>query len=144
MPWWAWPVALVVSAFIATELAIGAFALRSVWSYAVAAVLAIVGVVALSRITVTVDRTHLHVDDAHLPLQVIGAVTVVDAAARRDLLGQDADPVAFVILRPWITGGVRIDVADPQDPTPYWFVSSRHPERLAAALLSAAGRPGPA
>jgi hypothetical protein len=31
--------ALVVAAFIATELAIGAFALRSVWSYAVAAVL---------------------------------------------------------------------------------------------------------
>ena len=82
----------------------------------------------------TVDQTQLHVDDAHLPLQVIGSVTVVDAAARRDLLGQDADPVAFVILRPWIPRGVRIDLADPDDPTPYWFVSTRHPERLAAAL----------
>jgi hypothetical protein len=29
---------------------------------------------------------------------------------------------------------VRIDLADPDDPTPYWFVSTRHPERLVAAL----------
>jgi hypothetical protein len=25
---------------------------------------------------------------------------------------------------------------DPDDPTPYWMVSSRHPERVLAALLS--------
>ena len=141
VPWWAWPVALIAAAFVATELALGAFALRSIWSYVVAGVLAVAGVVALSRITVRVDVQVLGVDDARLPLPVIGGVTVVDAAARRDLLGQDADPVAFVILRPWIAGGVRIDLADPADPTPYWFVSSRHPERLAAALVNAAGKP---
>jgi hypothetical protein len=138
VPWWAWPVALAVSAFLATELAIGAFALRSVWTYAVAAALAVAAMVALGRITVSVDAATLRVDDAQLPLSVIGEVTVVDAAARRDLLGQDADPIAFVILRPWISGGVRIDLADPQDPTPYWFVSSRRPAELAAALTKAA------
>ena len=62
------------------------------------------------------------------------AVTVLDAEARRDLLGQDAEPLAFVIQRPWISGGVRIDLDDPDDPTPYWYVSSRHPRELAAAL----------
>jgi hypothetical protein len=29
---------------------------------------------------------------------------------------------------------VRIEVLDPDDPTPYWVVSTRHPERLIAAL----------
>jgi hypothetical protein len=33
-----------------------------------------------------------------------------------------------------VRGGVRVDVADPDDPTPYWLVSSRHPDKLAEAL----------
>jgi hypothetical protein len=30
---------------------------------------------------------------------------------------------------------------DPADPTPYWVISSRHPTRLAAALLAARDAP---
>jgi hypothetical protein len=33
-----------------------------------------------------------------------------------------------------VPGGVRVDVADDDDPTPYWLVSSRRPAALAAAL----------
>jgi Protein of unknown function (DUF3093) len=133
-PWWWWLAALLVAAFVVTELALGAPALRHPVTYAVAGVLVLAGVAALSRITIAVDAEQLHVDDAHLPRSVIGEVTVLDAAARRNLLGPDADPLAFVITRPWIGGGVRVDLDDPDDPTPYWFISSRHPERLAAAL----------
>jgi hypothetical protein len=134
VPWWLWPVALAVSAFIATELAAGALALRSPITYAIAAALAVAAVWALSKIKISVDADHLHVDDARLPRSVIANVTVIDSNERRDLLGQDADPLAFFILRPWIRGGIRVDLDDPADPTPYWFVSSRHPDRLAAAL----------
>ena len=119
---------MAAAAFLATELAIGAFALRSPITYVVAGVAALAGVAWLSRLRVLVDGESLQVDDARLPLSVVGEVTVVDAAARRDLLGQDAEPLAFVIMRPWISGGVRIDLADPADPTPYWFISSRHPQ----------------
>lgn len=132
-----WPLAVLVAAFLATELAIGALALRSPVTYAVAGVLALLAVAAVSRIVVRVEGGVLHVDDANLPLSVVSAVTVIDADARRDLLGPDADPMAFVIQRPWVKGGVRIDLADPADPTPYWFVSSRRPDELAAALRAA-------
>ena len=135
--WWLWPAALAGSAFVAAELGIGAFALRTPLTYLVAAGFALSGVVALNRIRIAVDRTELRVDDARLPLSVIGDVTVLDAEARRDLLGQDADPLAFVIQRPWIPSGVRIGLVDPDDPTPYWYVSSRHPAELAAALQTA-------
>jgi hypothetical protein len=64
-------------------------------------------------------------------------VEVIDVEARRELLGVSADPLAFVMQRPWIRGGVRIDLDDPADPTPYWYVSSRRPRQLAAALLEA-------
>ncbi len=132
--WWLWPAAIAGSAFIATELAIGAFELRNPLTYVVAALLAIAGLLALNRIRIAVKVDELRVDDARLPLSAIGNVSVIDAEARRDLLGQDADPLAFIIQRPWIPGGVRIDLDDPDDPTPYWYVSSRHPADLAAAL----------
>jgi hypothetical protein len=132
--WWIWPAAVAASAFLATELAIGAFELRSPATYLVAAAVASAGVLALGRITIAVADGELRVDGARLPLAVIGEVTVIDAPARRDLLGQDADPLAFVIQRPWIPGGVRIDLVDPTDPTPYWYLSSRRPAELAAAL----------
>jgi hypothetical protein len=42
--------------------------------------------------------------------------------------------VAFVVQRPWVRGTVRIYLDDPDDPTPYWVVSSRRPQALLAAL----------
>ena len=39
---------------------------------------------------------------------------------------------------------VRVPVEDPADPAPYWLVSSRRPDQLAAALRAGLSRPGPA
>jgi Protein of unknown function (DUF3093) len=134
--WWLWPAALAASALVAAELGIGAFALRSPLTYLASGLLALGGLMALNRIRIAVGGGELRVDDAHVPLSAIGQVTVLDAQARRDLLGQDADPLAFVIQRPWIPCGVRVDLNDPEDPTPYWYVSSRRPAELAAVLRS--------
>jgi hypothetical protein len=125
---------LGAAAFVALELSMGALWLRNPLTYVVTGVLALAGVLALGRIKIVVNDGELRVDDARLPVRFISSVTVVDAAGRRDLLGVDAEPLAFVILRAWIPGGVRIDLNDPDDPTPYWFVSSRRPAELAAAL----------
>jgi hypothetical protein len=144
VPWWAWPATLGGAAFLAAELAIGAMQLRHPLTFVIACALAAAGLAALGRIRIQVGDggdgdggDQLRVDDARLPLSVVAAVEVLDAQLRRNLLGLDADPLAFVVQRPWISGGVRIDLDDPTDPTPYWFVSSRHPERLAAAILAA-------
>ena len=146
VPWWAWPVGLGATAMLTAELAIGAFALRQPITFAIAALLTVGALLWLGRIRVRFASDELGVDDATLPLWAIASVTPMDAAARRDLLGVDADPMAFVVLRSWIPGGVRVDLADPDDPTPYWFVSSRHPDRLAEVLEQArsrtASRPG--
>ncbi len=137
VPWWMWPTCVLVGLFVAVELTMGAPTLRVPPVYAGAVALVLAGLYAVGRIRVSVRRGELMIDDAHLPVMAIGSVTVVDGEARRRLLGLDAEPLAFVIQRPWISGGVRIDLADPDDPTPYWFVSSRRPAELAAALLAA-------
>jgi hypothetical protein len=142
VPWWAWPATLAGAALLAAELAIGAVGLRHPLTFVVAAALAGAGLFLLGRIGICVERHaagagELRVDDARLPLDVVSSVQVLGAGERADLLGRDADPLAFVIQRPWIGGGVRIDLDDPADPTPYWFVSSRRPAELAAALVEA-------
>lgn len=149
--WWAWPVAIAIAAFLAAELAIGAFYLRTWVTFATAAVLVVAALIWLGRIRIRVqaaadghpDGGVLRVDDATLPVHAVSAVVVLDAAERRELLGTGADPLGFVIQRPWVPGGVRIDLDDPTDPTPYWFVSTRHPQALVAALHRAGLPEGP-
>jgi hypothetical protein len=91
----------------------------------------------LSRVRVVVAGDELRADDARLPLRHVTEVVALDAAGRRELLGVGAHPYAFVVQRPWIGPAVQVLIDDPADPTPYWVVSTRHPVRLATALLGA-------
>jgi hypothetical protein len=71
---------------------------------------------------------------AHVAVGLVGEVTVLDAPAMRHAAGPGLDARAHLCLRGWVRAGLRLDLVDPQDPTPYWLVSSRRPERLAAAV----------
>ena len=60
------------------------------------------------------------------------------------MLGVEADARAYLATRPYLKAAVKVPVSDPDDPAPYWLVGTRHPDRLAAALLEApADRPHP-
>lgn len=71
---------------------------------------------------------------AKIGAQFIGDVLALDATATRQWSGPLADARAFLLLRPYLGCAVRVDINDPQDPTPYWLVSTRRPAELAAAL----------
>ena len=58
----------------------------------------------------------------------------LDADDVRRLAGVDADARAYLLLRPYLKRGVRIDIADPADPAPYWLVSCRRPEEIVTAV----------
>lgn len=74
---------------------------------------------------------------AHIPVSQLGPVTALDAEATRLLAGRYADARAYLLIRPYLRGAVRVDIHDPADPTPYWLLGTRHPDRLAAALGAA-------
>lgn len=80
---------------------------------------------------------------ARIPLGVLGTPVALDAPASRRLAGVDADARAYLLLRPYVGGSVQVPVEDPRDPTPYWLISTRRPERLVDALTRAARRTGP-
>lgn len=75
---------------------------------------------------------------AHIPLTQLGEVEVLDRAGIHRAMGTEWDPRAHACLRTWAGGGVRVEVTDPADPTPYWIVSSRRAAGLAAALSTRA------
>jgi len=105
----------------------------------VGALAAAAGVVALwwTSPVVAVADGELRAGRAHIPVGLLGQVTTLDAEAMRVQLGPRLDARAYVCLRAWARTGVHVTLEDPQDPTPYWLVSTRHPQRLADALRAA-------
>ena len=95
---------------------------------------AIIVVLIATTPTIEVDDRMLRVGRARIERSFLGAVTAhsgKDAVAER---GTRLDARAYLMLRGWIPGVARITLDDPTDPTPYWLVSTRDPEGLAAAL----------
>lgn len=76
----------------------------------------------------------LRVGPAHLCAGSVGAAEPLHRAEYRARLGVDADARAHLVTRPYLDRGVLVHVDDPTDPTPYWLISSRHPDDLAAAI----------
>ncbi|WBB82362.1 DUF3093 domain-containing protein [Micromonospora sp. WMMD882] len=137
LPWWLWLGGLAVGALLAAEVWMGADGLRAWLPFVVLLPATAAGLWWLGRIRIAVVDGELRVDDARLPTRFVADVVPLDADGRREVLGVGADPLAFVVQRPWIGGAVQVLLDDPADPTPFWVVSTRHPVRLAAAVLAA-------
>lgn len=95
-----------------------------------------------STLDVVVDDRGLSAGPARLPWTAIGRVDALDADAAAALRSREADPRAYLALRGFVPTAVRVEVDDDADPTPYWYVSTRRPVELAAALARRAGRSG--
>ncbi|MFP5253335.1 MAG: DUF3093 domain-containing protein [Actinomycetes bacterium] len=140
--WWALLTMFLASVLLAFLVA------TPVW-----VALAVTGVLAAGSVALLVGygAARVVVDDgtfkagrARIPVHLLGAPVALDAQASRLLAGMHADARAYLLLRPYVKRSVQVPVADPADPTPYWLVSTRHPERLAQALVAAgAARPSP-
>lgn len=92
----------------------------------------------LSRFEVRVvgegSDAELWAGPAHLPVQVVERSAQVPKSAKSAAMGRQLDPAAYVLHRSWVGPMVLVVLNDPDDPTPYWLVSSRHPDRVLAAL----------
>ncbi|WP_112465966.1 DUF3093 domain-containing protein [Streptomyces triticisoli] len=75
--------------------------------------------------------------EAKIPVTALGEAHVLDAEEARAWRTHKADTRAFLLLRAYIPGALRVEVTDPEDPTPYLYLSTREPERLAEALRTA-------
>ena len=75
--------------------------------------------------------------EAKIPVAALGEAEVLDAEEARAWRTYKADTRAFLLLRAYIPTALRVEVTDPADPTPYLYLSTREPQRLAEALRAA-------
>ena len=79
----------------------------------------------------------LYAGAAKLPAEVISRTLVIPPTAKQAAMGRQLDPAAYVLNKSWIPTMAMLVLEDPDDPTPYWLISSKEPQELLEAL----GRP---
>ncbi|MDO3648999.1 DUF3093 domain-containing protein [Nocardia mangyaensis] len=145
VPLWWWPIGFAIAALLAAEIHMGAPGLRAWLPYALLAPVPVWVLLWMSRhrleVTVAPDGTaELRVDRAHLPVSYVARAAAVGKTAKSAALGRQLDPAAYVQHRAWIGPLVLLVLDDPDDPTPYWLISTRRPDQVLAALgLPSAG-----
>jgi len=101
--------------------------------------LALVALVAKSpRVSVVESSsdTRLIVGKASVSLKHLGVSSLIQADDSRAELGVNLNALAYLRLQAGVRTLVRVELKDPDDPTPYWIFSCRRGESLKAALES--------
>jgi hypothetical protein len=88
---------------------------------------------------VAVQDGMLHAGAARIPVGLTGETALYRRADATQARGPGLDARAFTLFRGWVDPVVRVDVEDPDDPVPYWLISTRRPEELRAALAAERG-----
>lgn len=99
-----------------------------------------VAILVLTSPLVEVTTEQFSAGHARLPIEFAGKATPFRADEATLERGQRLDARAWLLLRGWVSPVVRVEVDDPQDPTPYWIVSTRRPERIVEAIAEARNR----
>ena len=124
---------LLLSLVIAIWAAFGSLATS--YAFAVATI-GIIFIAFKARSTISINNGELRIDKAHIEVKYLGRVTVLDSAAMKLLRTRDADPAAYLAIKFWSPVGLKIEVSDPRDPTPYWLITSKRGEEIAALLIN--------
>ena len=120
-------------------VAVGAY-LGPAWGLgtSIATLLVAAAIFGSAAILISVDEQEIRVGRVSIEHAYIATCRALDAEQTRRRTGVEADARAHLVLRPYIKTTVEITLDDPEDPVPYWLVSTRHSQRLAAALQDAA------
>lgn len=138
VPWYWWLIAAGVAGLLCYEVTLATH--WGAWMIGVFVVIVVVIAVlvwSMGRGSVAVRDGELWAGNAHLPLELISRAAAVPAEAKSAALGRQLDPAAFLYHKGWIKTMVVAVLDDPDDPTPYWMVSTRHPEKVLALIPAA-------
>jgi hypothetical protein len=86
------------------------------------------------EMVIEVNGGELRIDRAHIDFMYLGKVTALSADEMKKIRTRDADPAAYLAIRFWVSAGVKVEIKDPRDTTPYWIISTKRGEDLVKAL----------
>ena len=138
--WWIIAAVAILTLWVITAVPAGNIA-----GFAVAGVAAVLGAtlegcgdlfIRYGGAVVEVDAQQLRAGRASIERTYLGQAEPLTGEDARNAFGRDCDPAAYLVLRSYLPGAVRVKLTDPRDPAPYWLIATRNPERLAAALTT--------
>ena len=83
---------------------------------------------------VFISKDYLYANNAKIEIKYIKKAIPLNKSEFRDLNGVSADPAAFLATNFWTNTGVKIELKDKNDPTPYWLISSKRATEIAKKL----------
>lgn len=87
-----------------------------------------------TALEITVTKGWLLVGPAAIERAFIHNFKALEAAEFKRVRGVDADPASYLQIRFWVSTGIKIDLRDPKDKTPYWLISTNRANELAKLL----------
>jgi hypothetical protein len=102
-----------------------------------AAGILVVAALVWSSPVVEVRGGELRVGRAHIPVALLGEPVALTGDDAREARGPGLRSDAWHRIRGGIDGVLRVPVLDPDDRVSEWVISTRTPERVAAAVRSA-------
>ncbi len=134
-PWWMLLLLLLIvpaSLLVFLPVDIGVGAAVAIGLYA-----AIVAALWLGAPVVEVQDGVLRAGRARIDAVHLGAADALEGADATAAMRAGWDPTDHHVISPWTKSLVRVAVEDETDPTGAWVISSRRPQRLAAAIQDA-------
>lgn len=132
-PLWLW----IFLLFLATSLAFAVWAALGLQDTIIISLIQL-GLLLLaystSGLKIKTTAGWLRVGRAEIEIKFIATVCTLNSMQMRQARGPELDPAAFLALRFWVSTGIKIDLSDPRDPTPYWLISTKAAEKLQIAL----------
>jgi hypothetical protein len=153
-PWWWYLGAVGVAVLLSLEFAVAIPAWLAWTPFAVLLPAGLLFVWRLSSGRIAVTSDTVRAGARSIAVADIEQAIDLTAAELRRLVGRHGDPLAYTYIRSWIGPGVQVVLRPPaartpdagtdslpapdeRYPEPYWVLSTRHPDRLLAALHAA-------
>jgi len=122
---------LFISLVVAVWAALGNQPALITW---VVSTVLIVLIALKTTLVIEIDENELRAGPARIELKYLGQAAALDSKEMGRLRTRDADPASYLIFRFWRSTGVKVEINDPRDKTPYWLITSKRSKELAEIL----------
>ena len=85
-----------------------------------------------TSLNISADNENLTVGRAHIEKKYLGKSEILTRSQLTSLLREGFNPSAFYAVRFWIKTGIKIEINDARDPTPYWIIACKKAAELDA------------
>lgn len=96
--------------------------------------IATVAIAVKSTLVIELDGSELRAGPAYIDVKFLGKATALDSNEMGKLRTRDADPASFLIFRFWRSTGLKVEISDERDKTPYWLITCKRNIELAELI----------